>query len=108
MRRSRAERDRLPQAARRVSGGANQYKTENVFWVPAEVLKMVTSHNAELLALSGPRKAYPGKLGVVEEGALADLLLVHGDPIANLIIADAEKNLVLVMKEGAIYENSIK
>jgi imidazolonepropionase-like amidohydrolase len=39
---------------------------------PAEVLKMATADNADLLALSGPRNPYPGKLGVVEEGALAD------------------------------------
>ena len=43
---------------------------------------MATADNAELLALSGPRNPYPGKLGVVEEGALADLLLVDGDPLA--------------------------
>ncbi len=48
---------------------------------PAEVLKMATADNAELLALSGLRSPYAGKLGVVEEGALADLLLVDGDPI---------------------------
>jgi hypothetical protein len=37
---------------------------------------------AELLALSGLRSPYLGKLGVIEEGAVADLLLVDGDPIA--------------------------
>src|SRR5262249_33754040 len=45
-----------------------------------EVLRMATRTNAELLELSGKRNPYPGKLGVVEEGALADLLLVDGDP----------------------------
>jgi imidazolonepropionase-like amidohydrolase len=54
------------------------------WFTPAEVLTMATGTNAELLALSGPRNPYPGRLGVVEEGALADLLLVDGDPIANL------------------------
>jgi hypothetical protein len=52
---------------------------------------MAASVNAELLALSGPRSPYPGKLGVVREGALADLLLVDGDPIAQLrLIEDPE------------------
>ena len=41
----------------------------------AEILTMATSGNAELLALSGPRNPYPGKLGVIEEGAFADLLV---------------------------------
>lgn len=51
-------------------------------WYSAfEVLKMATSDNAELLALCGPRNPYPGKLGVIEEGALADLILVAGNPL---------------------------
>ncbi len=75
---------------------------------PAEVLKLVTHDNAELLALSGPRNPYPGKLGVVEVDALADLLLVDGDPIANLdLIADPEKNFNVIMKGGQVYKNSL-
>ena len=42
---------------------------------------MATSTNAELLTLSGKRNPYPGKLGVVEPGAYADLLLVDGNPL---------------------------
>ena len=59
---------------------------------PAEALRLVTHDNAQLLALSGPRNPYPGKQGVIEEGALADLLLVDGDPLVNLdLIADPYK-----------------
>src|SRR5262245_66639533 len=76
------------------------------WFTPAEVLKMATSDNAELLALSGPRNPYPGKLGVVEQGALADLLLVDGDPIANIkLLENPGKNLVVIMKDGKIYKN---
>ena len=58
--------------------------------------------------LSGPRNPYPGKLGVVEEGALADLLLVDGDPLANLeLVADPEKNFVVIMKDGKVYKNTL-
>jgi len=40
--------------------------------------------------------------------ALADLLLVNGDPIANIdLIADPEKNFVVIMKDGKIYKNSL-
>ena len=61
-----------------------------------------------MLALSGPRNPYPGKLGVVEEGALADLLLVDGNPVENInIISDPGKNFVLIMKDGKIYKNTI-
>jgi imidazolonepropionase-like amidohydrolase len=69
---------------------------------------MATSTNAELLALSGKRNPYPGKLGVVEVGAFADLLLVDGDPLANIkLIEDPAKNFVVIMKDGKIYKNSI-
>jgi imidazolonepropionase-like amidohydrolase len=78
------------------------------WYTPAEVLKMATADNAELLALSGQRSPYAGRLGIVEEGALADLLLVDGDPIADInLIADPASNLVVIMKDGKIYKNSL-
>jgi imidazolonepropionase-like amidohydrolase len=78
------------------------------WYTPAELLSMATGANGELLRLSGPRNPYPGKLGVVEEGALADLLVVDGDPIANLeLIEDPAKNFVVIMKDGKIYKNSL-
>jgi imidazolonepropionase-like amidohydrolase len=79
------------------------------WYTPAKALIMATATNAELLAMSGKRNPYPGKLGVVEEGALADLLLVDGDPTENLkLIADPAKNFVVIMKDGKIYKNSIR
>ena len=47
---------------------------------------MATAANGQLLALSGPRNPYPGKLGVLEEGAYADLLLVDGNPLENIAL----------------------
>jgi imidazolonepropionase-like amidohydrolase len=81
--------------------GRESNPTRLVTWyAPAEVLIMATSTNAELLAMSGPRNPYPGKLGVVEEGALADLLLVDGDPISDIeLIEDPGKDF-LVIHEG--------
>jgi imidazolonepropionase-like amidohydrolase len=78
------------------------------WFTPAEALAMATSTNAELLALSGKRNPYPGKLGVVEEGALADLLLVDGNPLENLgLIADPDKNFLVIMKDGRTYKNTV-
>jgi imidazolonepropionase-like amidohydrolase len=69
---------------------------------------MATADNGELLALSGLRSPYEGKLGVVEAGALADLLLVDGDPLANIdLVADPARNFVVIMKDGRIYKNSL-
>ncbi|MEB0140110.1 MULTISPECIES: amidohydrolase family protein [unclassified Undibacterium] len=78
------------------------------WYTPAEALKMATADNAALLALSGARSPYAGKLGVVQEGALADLLLVDGDPLAHLqLVADPGKNFLVIMKDGQIYKNSL-
>jgi imidazolonepropionase-like amidohydrolase len=77
------------------------------WFTPAEILKMATSGNAELLALCGERNPYPGKLGVIEEGALADLLLVDGDPVENIkLVEDPDKNFLVIMKDGKIYKNT--
>jgi imidazolonepropionase-like amidohydrolase len=75
---------------------------------PAEALAMATGTNAELLALSGKRNPYPGKLGVVEQGALADLLLVEGNPLENInLIADPAANFKVIMKDGVVYKNTL-
>ena len=73
------------------------------YFSPAELLKLVTSGNAELLALSGPRTPYEGRLGVVEQGALADLILVRGNPLANIdLIGDPARNFTVIMKDGKV------
>jgi imidazolonepropionase-like amidohydrolase len=78
------------------------------WYTPSELLKMATAANGELLALSGPRNPYPGKLGVIEVGALADLLLVDGNPIENVkLIEDPARNFVVIMKDGKIYKNTL-
>ena len=86
-----------------------QLLTKLVRWYsPAEALIMATGTNAELLALCGKRNPYPGKLGVIEEGALADLLLVDGNPIENIkLIEDPAKNFVVIMKDGNVYKNTL-
>jgi imidazolonepropionase-like amidohydrolase len=76
------------------------------WYTPGEALVMATGTNAELLAMSGKRNPYPGRLGVVEAGALADLLLVDGNPLENIkLVANPVKNFVVIMKDGKIYKN---
>jgi imidazolonepropionase-like amidohydrolase len=69
---------------------------------------MATGTNGELLALSGPCNPYPGKLGVLEQGAFADLILVDGDPIANIsLVEDPAKNFLIITKGGRIYKDNL-
>jgi len=76
------------------------------WYTPAETLVMATGTNAELLALSGKRSLYAGRVGVVEEGALADLLLVNGDPLADInVITNPDANFNVIMKDGKIFKD---
>ena len=86
-----------------------EYLAKMVRWyTPAEALRMATADNGELMALSGFINPYPGKLGVVEEGALADLLLVDGNPLENIkLVEDPDKNFLVIMKDGRIYKNTV-
>ena len=74
----------------------------------AEVLRMLTSGNAELAGLSGPRNPYPAKLGRIEAGAYADLLLIDGNPLEDIsLIADPDRTMKLIIKDGRIHKNTI-
>lgn len=76
------------------------------WYTPFEVLKMATADNGELLKLSGARDPYPGKLGVIEPGAWADLLLVNGDPLKDLgLLADPARNLTVIIKGGKVVKD---
>jgi imidazolonepropionase-like amidohydrolase len=98
--------DFLFNAAQNVNQGRDMTKLTKWF-TPPEILKMVTHDNAELLALSGPRTPYAGKLGVVETGALADVLLVDGDPTKEIgLMADPAKNFLVIMKDGKVWKDA--
>ena len=90
---------------------ANQGKTLAAmtrWYTPAQVLKTATSDNADLLALSGARNPYEGKLGTIEQGAFADMLVVDGDPTADLtLIADPQAKLKIIMKDGGVHKNTL-
>lgn len=89
---------------------AHKYRNQIIlemqsFLSNAEILKMVTHDNAILLQLSNDRSPYPGELGVIKEGALADILLVNGNPMADLsLIAHPETSFSVIVKDGKIYK----
>ena len=78
------------------------------WFTPYEILKMSTGNATELLQLSGPRNPYPGDIGVVREGALADLLLVEGNPLNDLSTVTNRDKLKIIMKDGKIYKNTLQ
>jgi len=69
---------------------------------------MATSGNAALLELSNLRNPYPGKLGVIEKGAFADILILNGSPLEDIrVIEDPARNMAVIMKDGRIHKNGI-
>ncbi|WP_230541817.1 metal-dependent hydrolase family protein [Janthinobacterium sp. FW305-129] len=78
------------------------------FYDPLTLLAQATGQNGQLLALSGQRAPYPGTLGQLAVGALADLLVADGDPAKNLdFLAQPEEKLLLIMKNGRIYKDKL-
>jgi len=52
---------------------------------------------------------YHGKIGVIEEGAYPDLILVNGDPLEDIsILRKPEENLAQIMQDGMITKNTVK
>ena len=51
---------------------------------------------------------HPGRLGTIAERAYADLLVVDGDPLADIgVLLDPRRYLKLVMKDGVVYKNEL-
>jgi imidazolonepropionase-like amidohydrolase len=84
------------------------------------MLVAATSAAGELVAYSGKANPYPGKLGVIEEGAYADILVVDGNPLEDISVIggnpkwhDAEPRgpniptIRIIMKNGRIYKNTL-
>jgi len=77
-------------------------------FTPVEALRHATGNAGKVLAMSGPaRNPYrDGPLGVIEEGAYADILLWNGDPTEDIKIIEDESKLQLIMKDGELFKNT--
>ena len=85
--------------------------TSRIRWYsPLEVLKQATSENAKLFLLSGKINPYTaGKLGVIEKGAYADLLIYDGNPLEDIqVIVQYKEHLKLIMKDGKVFKNELE
>jgi imidazolonepropionase-like amidohydrolase len=87
-----------------------EFTMRSKFFTPLEMLKQATSTNAELLRLCKSRDPYKAApLGVIEEGAWADLLIYSANPLEDIkVVVDPKKNLKLIMKGGKVYKNDLK
>ena len=87
-----------------------EFHYRGLFVKPAQQLKQVTGINGEILALTGRRNPYPlGKIGMMEKGAYADLLIVEGNPLENIeVLVKPEENLRLIMKDGKVFKNTLE
>jgi len=95
---------------RAYEGAVSEFGYRLRWFTSLEILKQATSHNAKLLELTGPRNPYQdGPLGVIKEGAYADLLIVEGNPLEDVrILEDYENNIRLIMKDGVVYKNTLE
>jgi imidazolonepropionase-like amidohydrolase len=82
---------------------------ETVGFTPVEILKHSTSNAAIVLGWTGEMNPYKsGTLGVIEEGAYADMVLVEGNPLEDItLLRDYENNFKLIMKDGQIWKNTL-
>ena len=87
-----------------------EFEARSKFFTPVEMLKQATSTNAELLAFSNSRNPYKeAPLGVVKEGAWADVLIYSGNPLDDIgVVIDHKTNLRFIMKDGVIYKNALQ
>ncbi len=85
----------------------DEFTLRTTWFSNVEILRQATSKNGELLGLSN--RYNPGRIGVIEQGALADILLVNGNPLEDIsILTNPEQNLALIMKNGDVYKNTIE
>ncbi len=66
---------------------------------PSEALQCATRVGGELMGMGG-------ELGLIKDGAIADLLLVSGDPVKNLKLLQDKDNLAVIMKDGAFHKDA--
>ncbi len=85
-----------------------EFKYRSRFFSSLEILRQATSNGGQLLRMSGKLYPYPGDLGVITEGAMADILIVKDNPLNDVtVLSDYENQLLLIMKDGRIYKNTL-
>lgn len=86
-----------------------EFEVRSKFFTPREMLIQATSNAAELLAMSNSRNPYKdAQLGVIQEGAWADMLIYSANPLEDIkVVMEYEDTLKVVIKNGVIYKNEL-
>jgi len=83
-----------------------EFTYRSKFFSSLEILRQATSNGGDALRMCGKLYPYPGDVGVIEEGAMADILIVKDNPLDDVsILSNYEEQLILIMKDGQIYKN---
>jgi imidazolonepropionase-like amidohydrolase len=86
-----------------------EFKYRSQFFSPSEILHQATANGGQMLRMCGRLYPYPGELGVIADGAMADLLVVKGNPLEDItVLSDYENQLLLIMKDGRVYKNQLR
>lgn len=86
---------------------AAEFSERRKYFSDYEILRQATSVTARLVEMSGKRNPYRGKLGVIREGALADMIVVDGNPMDDVTVLADPENIRLIIKDGKIYKNTL-
>lgn len=86
-----------------------EFEARSKHFTPVEMLRQATSNSAELLAMCNSRNPYKeAPLGVIKEGAWADMLIYSENPLKDIgVVVDYKNKLKVVMKNGKIYKNEL-
>ena len=77
------------------------------WFTSAEVMIQATGNGGKIVGLCGQRNPY-GPVGVIEEGAMADILIYNQNPLEEVtVVEDYENNLKMIMKDGVVHKNKL-
>jgi imidazolonepropionase-like amidohydrolase len=85
-----------------------EFKYRAQFFSSLDILRQATSNGGKALRMSGKLYPYPGDLGVIKEGAMADMLIVKDNPLDDVtILSEYEEQLLLIIKDGKVFKNTL-
>ena len=88
----------------------NMIKLKDVGFSPYKIMKMpVPPDAAEVISWCGEMNPYKdGPIGVITEGAYADLVILEGNPLEDItVLRDYDRNMKVIIHDGKIWKNTL-